>query len=238
MNNAFSLILRILSQSLSLSIKLITNSTRFIGFYKFLEYKGVHMSQTICGIATSQVIDTINLFNEQPELGQFHFKATADWIDAGHSRITVHRKYGVALNENPCIKSFEFESEEPPILIGCQAPETPHVCPVELILSALASCLTMGVTYNAAVRSIRVDSLHIDVEGDIDFRGYLGIPVERMGYHHIQINCTIKSSATNEEIEELMEHVQKTSPVLDIIGNSLKEISFNVSTHGDSEVSK
>lgn len=192
------------------------------------------MSQTICGIDTTQFIDTVNLFNEQPELGQFHFKATADWINAGHSRITVHRKYGVAPDEDQCTKSFQFESEEPPILVGCQSSETPHVCPVELILSALASCLTMGVTYNAAVRNIGIDSLHIDVQGDIDFRGYLGIPVERMGYHHIQINCNIKSSATDEEIANLMEYVRKTSPVLDIIGNSLKEISFNVSTHGNS----
>ena len=192
------------------------------------------MNQTVCGINTSQVIDTVNLFNEQPELGQFHFKATADWIDAGHSRITIYRKYGVAPNEDQCTKSFQFESEEPPILVGCQAPKTLHVCPVELILSALASCLTMGVTYNAAVRNIHVDSLHIDVQGDIDFRGYLGIPVERMGYHHIRINCDIKSSASNEEIAELMAYVQKTSPVLDIIGNSLSEISFNVSTHGNS----
>lgn len=188
------------------------------------------MSQIICGIATSQLIDTVSLFNEQPELGQFHFKATADWIDAGHSRITIHRKYGVAPDEEQCTKSFQFDSEEPPILIGSQAPETPHPCPVELILSALASCLTMGVTYNAAVRNIRVESLHIDVQGDIDFRGYLGIPAERMGYHHIQINCQIKSSASDAEIAELMDYVQKTSPVLDIIGNSLKEISFNVLT--------
>ena len=196
------------------------------------------MSQNVCGINTSQIIDTINLFNEQPELGQFHFKATADWIDAGHSRVTVHRKYGVAPGEEPCVKSFEFESEEPPILVDVPASETPHVCPVELVLSALASCLTMGVTYNAAVRNIRIDSLHVDVQGDIDFRGYLGIQVERMGYHQIQVNCDIKSSATDKELADLMEHVKKTSPLLDIIGNSLKDISVNVTSHGDSKVPK
>jgi uncharacterized OsmC-like protein len=193
------------------------------------------MSQTICGIATSQIIDTINLFNEQPELGQFRFRTTADWINAGHNRITVYRKYGIAPNESRCVKSFQFDSAEPPILVGCQPSESPHVCPVELILSALASCLTMGLTYNAAIRNIRVDSLHIDVQGDIDFRGYLGIPVERMGYHNIQIHCDIRSSATDEEIAELMEYVKKTSPVLDIISNSLKEISFKVSTHDNPE---
>lgn len=196
------------------------------------------MSQSLCGVDASQIIDTVNLFTEQPELGQFHFKATADWINAGHSRITVHRKYGLTLDEEQCIKRVEFESEEPPILVGCQASDTPHICPVELILSALASCLTMGVTYNAALRNIRIDSLHIDVQGDIDFRGYLGIPVERMGYHHIQIEYDIKSGATDEEITELLEYVQKTSPVLDIISNSLKEISFKVSTQSNPEAAK
>ena len=193
------------------------------------------MSQTICGIATSQIIDTVNLFNEQPELGQFHFQATADWLDAGQSRITISRKYGVARDEDTQIKSFEFESEEPPILVGCGVSEAPRPCPVELILSALASCLTMGVTYNAAIRNIRIDTLRIDVQGDIDFRGYLGIPVERMGYHHIRVNCLINSNGTEEEIAELMAYVKQTSPVLDIIGNKLEAISFNVSTHGDSE---
>ncbi|MBF0416888.1 MAG: OsmC family protein [Magnetococcales bacterium] len=191
------------------------------------------MGDKVCGIDTVQITDTVNLFQEFPELGQFRFKAAADWIDAGRSRITISRNYGLTPDEEKSTKNFELESEEPPILIGVPVSDKPRACPVELVLSALASCLTMGITFNAAVRNIHIHALHIDVQGDIDFRGYLGIPVERLGYHHIDIHCQVESSATDEELQELIQYVQKTSPLLDIIGNTLHDISLRVTSLQD-----
>jgi hypothetical protein len=66
-----------------------------------------------------------------------------------------------------------------------------------------------------------LESLDISLEGNLDLRGFLGISDEvRPGYQNIKIACKVKSDASRENLEELLKHVQKTSPALDIIRNA------------------
>jgi uncharacterized OsmC-like protein len=91
---------------------------------------------------------------------------------------------------------------------------------VETVLSALASCLTVGIVYNAAARNINVESLSFTLEGDIDLHAFLGLSDRvRPGYQNIRLDCRIKSDAPREKLEELWAYVQRTSPVLDIVRN-------------------
>jgi len=43
----------------------------------------------------------------------------------------------------------------------------------------------------------------------------------RPGYQSIHVGCRIKSDASQEKLEQLLEHVQQTSPVLDMVRNPL-----------------
>jgi uncharacterized OsmC-like protein len=91
---------------------------------------------------------------------------------------------------------------------------------VELILAGLASCLAVGVAYNAAAQGITLDALSFDLEGDIDLHGFLGLSdTTRPGYEGIRLTCRIRSGVPRKQIEALWEHVQRTSPVLDIVRN-------------------
>ena len=66
------------------------------------------------------------------------------------------------------------------------------------------------------------------MEGDLDLRGFLGVSDDiRPGYQNIKATCRIKSDASREKIEELFKHVQRTSPVLDIIRN-IEPITINI----------
>jgi uncharacterized OsmC-like protein len=88
------------------------------------------------------------------------------------------------------------------------------------VLHALASCLAVGFAYNAAAQGIRVDSLDFDLEGDLDLHGFLGLSQEvRPGYEGIRVRYRVNADAPREKIEELFAHVQRTSPVLDIVRN-------------------
>jgi uncharacterized OsmC-like protein len=113
-------------------------------------------------------------------------------------------------------KEFTVESDEPVALFGSNtAPNS-----VSLVLAALGSCLTVGFAYSAAVQGINLESLEIDVGGDVDLRGFLGVSDEvRPGYQNIHVTCRLKSDASREEIDELIKYVQNTSPVTDIIRN-------------------
>jgi hypothetical protein len=58
------------------------------------------------------------------------------------------------------------------------------------------------------------------MEGDLDLHAFLGLSDEtRPGYENIKLTYQVKSDAPREEVVELCNYVQKTSPVLDIIRN-------------------
>jgi uncharacterized OsmC-like protein len=89
---------------------------------------------------------------------------------------------------------------------------------VESVLSALASCLSVGFAYNAAAQGIKLDALSFELEGDIDLRGFLGLSDQvSPGYSNIQVTCRIDSDASKAKVDALVDYVKRTSPVLDII---------------------
>ena len=111
---------------------------------------------------------------------------------------------------------FVVEGDEPPVLLGTdRAPNA-----VEAVLAALASCLSVGFAYNAAAQSITLSSLEFTLEGDVDLPRFLGLSDEvRPGFGAIRVSCNVVSDAPREKIQALCDHVQKTSPVLDVLRN-------------------
>jgi uncharacterized OsmC-like protein len=73
---------------------------------------------------------------------------------------------------------------------------------------------------NAAVRGIRIHDLRIDVEGEIDLPGFLGLEppanvrMDRLpGYKNVLVRVKIKADADGKTLQELHDHVVRTSPV-------------------------
>jgi uncharacterized OsmC-like protein len=111
---------------------------------------------------------------------------------------------------------FTLDGDEPPVLLG--ANHGPNA--VEAVLHALASCVAVGVAYNAAAQGIEIRSLEFDLEGQLDLHGFLGLsPDIRPGYRDIRVTYRIDSDATAEKVDELCAYAQNTSPVLDIVTN-------------------
>lgn len=93
---------------------------------------------------------------------------------------------------------------------------------METVLHALASCIAVGFIYNAAAQEIKVEELEMNLEGDLDLHAFLGLSDQkRPGYETIELTYKVKSDASEEKIKELCGYVQKTSPVLDIIRNTV-----------------
>ncbi len=168
----------------------------------------------INGTNVDQLVETINHVKEQPELAKFKFRATNKWVDGGHSQTTIQSFYGAGQEDTSRNDPFILDGDEPPVLMGSnQAPNA-----VETVLHALASCISVGFIYNAAAQDIRVEDLEMDIEGDIDLHGFLGLSEEvRPGYENIRLNYRVKSDAPQEQLDALCEYVQKTSPVLDML---------------------
>lgn len=168
------------------------------------------------GVNVEQLVETVNAIKNNPDLAKFKFRATTKWVEGGHSRTSIKSFYGVGQEDTSRAEAFVVEGDEPPVLLG--ANKGPNA--VESVLQALSSCLAVGFSYNAAAMGIAIKSLEFDLEGNIDLHGFLGLSDEiRPGYDGINLTYRIDCDASPEKLDELWAHVQKTSPVLDILRN-------------------
>lgn len=176
------------------------------------------ISTKLNGVNLDQLVGTINLIKEAPEIAQFTFRAHNEWVNGGHSRTEIQDFYGATQEDTSRSEPFILDGDEPPVLLG----ENNGPNAVEVVLHALASCLAVGFVYNAAAQGITVESLEFDLQGDIDLHGFLGLSQNvRPGFENITLKYRVKSDAPREKIIELCEYVKRTSPVLDIIRNAV-----------------
>ena len=173
------------------------------------------------GVNVDQLFSTINLIKEKPEIAQFKFRATNQWIAGTHCRATVSDFYG-ALEEDTSRKPMAFEIDEPPVLCGFNLGANP----VEYLLVALSGCLTTSLIAHASAKGIEIKKVESRYEGDIDLRGFLGISEEvPVAYQEIRVYFKIDADVSEDEREELIQMAQKYSPVFNSI---TKPISVSV----------
>jgi uncharacterized OsmC-like protein len=166
------------------------------------------------GVDVDRLVQTIEHIKAQPDLARFTFRASTEWEGGGRSRTEIQGFYGAGREDGSRGRPLVLVGDEPPVLLGENA--GPNA--VEAVLHALTSCLTVGFVYNAAAQGITVDSLELDVEGDLDLRAFLGLSdAVRPGYEGIEVRYRVEADAPKEQLEELCAYVQRTSPVLDIL---------------------
>ena len=87
-------------------------------------------------------------------------------------------------------------------------------CSGELLLQALAACA--GVTLRSVATSMGIEARgRIHVEGDLDFRGTLGVDKETpVGFTHIRVRFDLESSATKTELATLERLTERYCVVL------------------------
>lgn len=168
------------------------------------------------GVDVERLVETVNAVKANPKLAQFRFRAHTDWDGGGRCHTTIKEFFGVGQEDATRAAPFVLKGDEPSVLLGDNT--APNA--VEVVLHALASCLAVGCAYNAAAQGIRVEALTFDLEGDLDLQGFLGLSDQaRPGFRSIRVTYHVKADAPREKLEALCEHVQRTSPLLDIIRN-------------------
>ena len=173
---------------------------------------------TMNDVDVAQLMETIDHVRQDPGLARFTFQAHNEWLGGARSETTVQSFYHAGDENTSRQEPFILEGDEPPVLLGQNT--APNA--VETVLHALASCLVVGFIYNAAAQGIAVQELEMEIEGDLDLHGFLGLSEEvRPGYENIELTYRVQADAPPEKLEALCDYVQKTSPVLDIIRNAV-----------------
>lgn len=171
---------------------------------------------TINGVDVSALEGAIEAISEDPDVGTFRFKAESEWDTALESTTTID-EFDQA-GETVHTREFALHGDEPEEILGDRT--GPNA--VEVLLAALGSCLSVGYAANAAAMGIDLEDLRIEMAGDLDLRGFLGISEDvRPGYDSIECTVYVDADAPAETLEELRDRVEATSPLVDVITNDV-----------------
>jgi uncharacterized OsmC-like protein len=172
--------------------------------------------QIINGVNVDRLIGAINAVTDKPALAKFNFRAKSRWLGGGHVRTTIKDFYGAGQEDTSRKEAFVLDGDEPYVLLG----EDHGANAVEAVLHALACCLGTTFIYHAAEREVKIDELEMELDGDLDLQGLLGISRKvRNGYENVRVTFYVRSDAPQETLEELCKLAQRRSPVFDIVSN-------------------
>lgn len=100
--------------------------------------------------------------------------------------------------------------------------------PVELELGSLGASLQETAKRLARQKNFDYRKLTINLEGDLDFRGFMGDPKVRNGFQEIRIDYTFETDQTPVEVEAFVKAVEENSPIFDTLSNGTKVNIKNV----------
>ena len=170
------------------------------------------------GIDVNQLLQTISAVEDDANVGSFTFRASSTWKDGTYNTGAIGSFVHAGQEDDTRTSDFVLEGDEPPVLLGSN--KGPNA--VELLLQGLAFCYAVGYVANAAARGIEIERMEYEIEGDIDLRPFLGLDGRRPGFTEIRATGRVSSpNATPEELAELCQYVQDTSPVRDTLAHAV-----------------
>lgn len=178
------------------------------------------------GVDVPTLFATLDAVKAQPEIAEFQFRASNEWVSGTHNRSTIKGFYGAGQEDVTRTIAFTYDADHPAVLVGANNGPTAG----EMLLHAIASCLTAGIVSIASVRGIELHRVRSTVEGDIDLRGTLGLSNSvRNGYRQIRVNFVVEGDASAEQLRTLVERSRSRSAVYDALVNGT-EIVIDVTT--------
>jgi uncharacterized OsmC-like protein len=90
-----------------------------------------------------------------------------------------------------------------------------ELCSGDMLLEALVACAGVTLTAVATALDIELKSGVVTAEGDLDFRGTLGVDKSSpVGFRDIRLNFAVESDAPQEKIDSLLKLTERYCVVL------------------------
>jgi len=101
------------------------------------------------------------------------------------------------------------------------------VCSGDMLLEALAACAGVTLSAVATAIGIKIDEGIVETEGDLDFRGTLGVSKEvPVGFQNIRLKFVLKTNASEDELSTLIRLTERYCVVFQTL-NSPPKISIS-----------
>src|SRR6266511_1832397 len=105
-------------------------------------------------------------------------------------------------------------------------------CSVDMLLQALVGCAGVTLRAVATAMGVPVRGGSVVAEGDLDFRGTLGVSKEvEVGFKEIRIRFELDTDATPEQLDTLLKLTERYCVVFQSLRNPPK-VSVTVGTTG------
>ncbi len=167
------------------------------------------------GVNVEALLGARQALTDAPQAALFQWRASCEWVNGTHSRSTVSGFSGLG-EEHTHRQEFVLDADHPEVFASQDNGPTPP----EIVLGALASCLTAGVATVATNRGVQLRSVTATIEGGMDLQGILGIDGDvRNGFDGIKVTYDIDADAPKADIEAIVAQSQKRSAVFDIVAN-------------------
>jgi len=96
-------------------------------------------------------------------------------------------------------------------------------CSADMLLEALVGCAGVTLSAVATALNISLDTATIRAEGDLDFRGTLGVSKDvPVGFREIRLNFDLTTEATEEQIATLIRLTERYCVVYQTLSNPAK----------------
>jgi len=140
--------------------------------------------------------------------------------DPSRARVTlvVATELGEGMRCETSARGHAVTADEPRSFGGGDSAQSP----VELLLSSLVTCQAITYRLWAAELGVALDRIEVEVAGDLDLRGYLGMDEDAdPGYAGVRIRVGLHGPESPERYRELAEAVDRHCPVLDVLSRPI-----------------
>jgi uncharacterized OsmC-like protein len=94
-------------------------------------------------------------------------------------------------------------------------------CSGDVLLASLAACQEITLRMVAAAMGITLDAVELTVEGDMDFRGTMGVdPETPVGFQRIRTIVKVSADAPEDRLERLFQRAERYCVVNSTLQNS------------------
>ena len=158
------------------------------------------------GIDLDALAEATEAIRQDPANGIVAMRVRTEWTGQARSETTVE---SCTLGGERIERRHKIVADEPYELLGTDSAPNPQ----ELLMSAVNACMTVGYVAQAAVRGIALTTCRIEMAGELDLRGFLGLDTDvPNGYRQLDYVVTLEGDGTRAQFEEIHEAVKATSP--------------------------
>ena len=156
----------------------------------------------INGLDTDSLKNVVDSVRQNWETGRITRSASVEWKSGFKSEATS--------------RQFTAQVDMPCGLCG----EDTAISPLEMVLQAYGACLSVGYAMHCAARGIKLQELKINIEGEVDLPGFLGLQAPEHlnmdslpGYKFIKVEVKMKAEADGKTLQDIHQQVISTAPV-------------------------